>query len=832
MEVVNTNSISQITDAIATGHNSSDECVDTTENGINESKIQEKSSTLDIECDNSTALNGNEKAQQIITLAADNCTENLTGEKPTFSSETVMKYVYKKNEKEHIHKKPEGHVKNSLKRKRRFIVRDEAHNTRENIPLIVDYETLHRPDKENAIISPVLRLQELTLPPIKDSELAHFNIETIHEPSITDSEERGYNENRKLNYNKAPKPFTHQLSSDNHRFLQNSKETNSERSQEVHDNRDDVSTNQDSIENDKFSLINDKNSKEDIKLDDKENHYKTSPAKSVEDDSEENYHTRENSPKKTSQTDDSKEDYRKYDDVKSQSVESYNSKERSQSSEETHPSETSSSENEHSKENYKNNESSREQTNDNLENSRSNESIQDSDEHGNNLSNNKNENYHNDDKFKKSQEINEDEKNQHSRDSTEGSGNEGQISNYLQKNLSDKNVNHENIKDGTNYNSPNNIRDVDLDDFSYERIQIKDGQVEAVPDVSNESYENGDIKNNNSNSNIISISKSDDDKPFIEYPADVVLAPLLKELDNDNDNGTPISKKINDGEIKPVVEITEEENEPSEEIIDNFDVKDELQNILSGSLIIPNDKESPKKDQELINKNERVDVKQQFERIPLDYNHDKGKPEEKNEDDVNDHNDGTIDAVPTKEVIYDDNLNFKFGDVSIKLPEIKLPDDILSYNYDAKSNEDERENENRPYSQNLNNKENKENTEDYIESGENSDNNDDDYYYGRYSNEKPKKKQEDNDNNEQDSDEEEDLYEKFVRERFGKRGNFKNRGPSEKRSESLKLAPVNANLYGAIKQILNKTKKTSKEAENSGDPNAGYMWTLEYGQQL
>ncbi|XP_038221556.1 myb-like protein D [Zerene cesonia] len=261
---------------------------------------------------------------------------------------------------------------------------------------------------------------------------------------------------------------------------------------------------------------------------------------------------------------------------------------------------------------------------------------------------------------------------------------------------------------------------------------------------------------------------------------------------------------INDGEIKPVIE------QNTEDI--SIETSEELK---SSDLKVENPQEKNVGDVE----NKKVDLKQQFERIPLDYKHVEAESNEHTESPES-NNDSFVEkpkevvAEPSPEnVNFDENLNIKFGDISIKLPEIKLPDDILSYNYEEPLYEkvksknsyshEEPDSQRKTYHKNNNNY---------------------DYHNNYKENYKHKDASHSGEKEEENDDDDEDLYEKFVRERFGKRR-------SKEENKSKYITP-NEELYKTLQNVLKKTEKIQEEAQKSGDPNAGYAWTLEYGQKL
>lgn len=366
------------------------------------------------------------------------------------------------------------------------------------------------------------------------------------------------------------------------------------------------------------------------------------------------------------------------------------------------------------------------------------------------------------------------------------------------------------------------IQDVDLNDFGYERIQLdKKGQVEAV----SEPEESEETTKTNKKS---------------QYNTKDASNYSLNEKSESSSIETNTPTHINDGEVKPVVELNSEvdsfefnENNPNSKIEDESieeltGVKDEISE--------DNDRLQEVK--------EPGDIKQQFERVPKNYKHGKENQEanDKERPDSESKNDASEIGDP-KGVKYDENLNIKFGDLDIKLPEIKLPDDVISYAYeDSPTNRNKEKPENSFYryrsteeEDNDDEEEQNDNEHDNDDSDENNDyhNDADNSYYAGYLSHKkkqPYKKHKNENKNkveEEDEDEDEDPYEKFVRERFGKRGNF------EQRSQKLQnFEPHDPELYKTVQKVIEKTKKLNSEAAKSEDPNAGYMWTLEYGQKL
>ncbi|XP_046967583.1 myb-like protein X [Vanessa cardui] len=322
-------------------------------------------------------------------------------------------------------------------------------------------------------------------------------------------------------------------------------------------------------------------------------------------------------------------------------------------------------------------------------------------------------------------------------------------------------------------------QEADLDDFSDESVevddQVKDAKDFNINNINNSKAKNQLILKDENNSNQI----------------------------KDNSNEYEDHVKINDGEVKPVIELNSEDSDEESEENLNESVKAPLRDNDEKRFNVDLENEPPN--------DEKVNVKQQFERIPLNYNHDLKKTNtSKNEQESSD---GTLDTISPKKDNFDDNLNIKFSDITIKLPEINLPDDILSY---AREDEEQTEDDESNKSTDENKKENKDG-DDFYQS----------YYYKPKEN--LKKSNQVNTYDEHDINNDEDPYEKFVRERFGKSKTFRQRseklqefGPNER----------NPNLQEKIQNVLKKANYIQKEAEKSGDPKAGYLWTLEYEENL
>lgn len=622
------------------------------------------------------------------------------------SNDTILKYVYKKNDVLNVEQKSKGHKANSLERRKRATVSENNRNKNRNIktPLVVNYETNHN-DRNVDNILPA----RITDKSIKTSNLADFNIETLHEnkPHVekvvqSHDNSKGYRQHRRQH--NTPRKFTKKIEESSEEISNENKESE----EFIKDKPEDRKNNRDKIEH--------RNRKA-------ETSYESS-AESLEADT-----------------------------------------------------------------------SSKNKKNDRYRNDSGSLEIEESIENINT--------------------ANKPIKNSESVESNEAFGD-------LKSGISDK----------KNKGSKIPIQNVDLDDFSYENIQVNEkGEVEVAPD-----------KSDNSNTTKLPPKLHTDNKlgKYNELQSSSQEnADISSSLESSNESNEPIN--INDGEIKPVVEInsesesTENSNENIKEAItSNIDNKRSSLETNGGSNY---DEDEEKKEKIVRQKNKEEDVKQQFERIPQNYNEAKEKPknantqgntEIKNIDDGN--NDGTLDTLTPKDN-YDENLNIKFDDSILKLPEIKLPEDILAYAYEEPAysyGKTKDKDEQRHYDYTNKNEDDKRQKK-----NKKNNNYDNDDYYGYYTNEDEKqdykKKNKDNDDDDDDYDADEDLYEKFVRERFGKKDSFEKRS---ERLQSINTRPQDPQLYKTVKNILKKTEHVQKEAEKSGDPKAGYAWTLEYGENV
>lgn len=683
-----------------------------------------------------------------LNQTTDNCTEIDISINVIPNTDTVLKYVYKKNEVDNNIKKSTGHKSNSINRKKRAIVREhypENVNTpRKNVPLIVNYETRHLPEKANFNVHPIPSpFKENPKNQFNDKVSADFNIETLH-----------LNKNNENNFNKQHNQRISEKENSAHvdTSLKNQSNKYKERYNDVP-----LSTTSSTIQ--------------DVDLDDftyERIRVKDGVVEAITESSNENKnHGRKNS------------------------------------NEEDHSSEVN-----NSNEEYNSNE-------------------------GNNDDEN-NSNYRN-----KSNERSDEKHNSHERINSD----------YVNNSDKERNSNYENHSNEESSSKEDNSKErsqSNEESNSYEKNNSRENSGSSESNENNIKYNNnkhnGDY--NNSNENIFDKSKSEE-----SFSKPSTSGAILKDENLTTEN-LPIILKLNEGEIKPVVEVTEENSSEERDEVRVYLNSPHLplnEDSLQSSLKNNNDGQVIDNNSEIQSKHEETagNVKQEFERIPLNYKHDQeNNKENKGSDQITPNKVESTDdesvkegSLPEKEEKYDENLNIKFDDISITLPDIQLPDDILAYNYEEPSDNIKR-NKKPYYHPDDHEKERSKDKNNSDDDEEEYYNSYDPNYYDRRSN-KDKHRQNDEDDEEDDQEAEKDeddvedsvdLYEKFVRERFGKRGSFGNR-PS-RRSENLREAPVDPALYSTINKILNKTKHTTQEAEKSGDPNAGFMWTLEYGQQL
>lgn len=855
------------------------------------------------------------------TISGD-CLDKLSKINEIPKRDTVLKYVYNKNDdKSIVNQKPQGHPLNSLRKKRSLNLENKANNiitnqhlpliskkeisedeqketsiaflnkpenittdASENTPLIVNFETAHTPKgREIEVDLPVF--QRLTDNTIKNSALADFNIETLHEPkpkqllknaerlsddsssrSHEDSEESGENKNYNREKNRSysdessaeqvyPKRINRPNSnyrksvSDESREREEYKKNSSsnENSGEVNDDDRDNNSRQSEEyypesgekgereqyrrkssknEDSREVINNDKNISQ--KLKDTYEKYEHHPQKPKN-----NFERYDDNPRKTEGS------FEKYDVKPGKndgSFEKYEDKEYPPPSAAAYT----------KPHNDRNVVSSEQDSSRSVENSESKESHETNDSTEVDKSSYKKlkNDQKNSDHYKESDPKHQSLNNNYKDDSSQSSETsyENNNDNHPQNNKPNEEYKTKPQERENSISSPPKIQDVDLGDFSYERIQVND-KGHIVPTVESDETDTSTLSkpilqlNTDEKNQKTSIPTSDIDEHLKSEIYESIKQPI----------------RIN-GEIKPVVEINSEihEGETSDEST-NDSLKNNPENNLSLESIIgtnQNDQSEKIVDQKKTAENE--DVKQQFERIPKDYKHEDKKeentghsqetqketPSEGNEEQVK--IEGTLDTLSPKDENYDEHLKFKFDDISIKLPNINLPDDVLSYayeepSYDINKNKYEKQ-KNKPKEKFFHYSD--EYAEDNPRENKNDDKHDDDSdnehnYYGYYgpSHEKQDLRKKTDDEEDEEDEEDVDLYEKFVRERFGKQGSFEKR--SEKLQEARSLPYVsNPKLYQTVQNILKQTSQIDQQAKKSGDPNAGYMWTLEYGENL
>ncbi|CAG9787301.1 unnamed protein product [Diatraea saccharalis] len=733
----------------------------------------------------------------------DECLKQLALSNEIPKAETVLKYVYKNDGKSYTNEKSSPHPLNSLRKKRSLINENITVSESKTAPLIVNYETLHSPED--------IKLSEpLTRKSIQNAALADFDIETVH-----------------ANKNSSSRSSEESKESDRSNSVESTEREHSSESKQASGERNDSSKRQ---RNSKY-IDDDNSSRENLESNE----------------SGENYNSKEKDDSKERHSKDRK--YSAYSTPKGQnnrhdsSESSDKSFEKYEEKEDFHPrSQQLHSRKQYSDESDERDSKSREEVKDSRENINSSEDNKFT--YKGNRESNKQPKGIEKLRYKEDSDENPDGTLSHKDTHSQENSAEIKEKSYLRSKPVKDSITPEKLTNGT-HNTPLAIQDVDLGDFSYERIQVNDkGQVVTT----------GENNNKEKILNIKAPSKPETTPPLSSEQISLASAEDLTEPLNDkyDSNKEPIS--INDGEIKPVVEINSDNSESPEEntsqALKNESEKDDSLETILGTKINSNEKS-----EEIVSdnkENEKTDVKQEFERIPVNYKH---KNENENDQKANNKNDesksknntpnseGTLDALKPIDVNYDEQLHFKFDDVGIKLPEIKLPEDVLDYNYEEpsylKKNGDQKEKD-RFYHYSGELTAAKPNTK--TKSYDNHDDDDDEHdYYGYYGKENKKqdykKKKSDREEDEADpegedaNDEEdhEDLYERFVRERFGKTGSFQER--SEKLQDA-RVIPNDEKLYNTVKNILKKTENIQKQADKSGDPNAGFAWTLEYGENL
>ncbi|CAH0399124.1 unnamed protein product [Chilo suppressalis] len=762
--------------------------------------------TLQISLNHTTLKKTNQSTQdniincsQDLKTATDECLKQLSISNEIPNTDTVLKYVYKNDDKSLVNEKSKPHPLNSLRKKRSVDNENRLENITpnesKNAPLIVNYETVHSPDNVE-LVEPLVKKS------VQSGALADFNIETLH------AKQKPAKENESLKENSSSRSSEESNESDRSNSAESVERDNSSENKEA------------SIERDNYTQ-NKKSNK--YRNDDSSSREKYEP-----NESRENYNSRENDNIKENKRHSQERRYSPYTKIsnadsrgKDKSFEKYEDKDNYR------PKSKYSGSNERDSERY----------------SKHSDESKESRENINSAENDKQ--YKNSEKSKYSEESGERYDDRQSQKNTKQSQeNSSEIQNDTQT-PNDKTKDYVSDKlSNSTHDKPTSIQDVDLGDFSFERIKIDDkGQVVTA----------GETDDNKKSLTLQSKLKTEtpqSSEQISSASAEEVVEPINHKYENDR---PPVH--INDGEIKPVVELNSDNNESPEENTSQAlkAEKDESLETLLGTKENVNEKSG-----EITSDNkgdEKGDVKQEFERIPVNYKHKnenekandqkvKNNDESKTADNIlnNPVNEGSLDSLKPIDVNYDEHLKFKFDDIGIKLPTIKLPDDVLDYEYEEPSYHSKNDKEKDrfyQYSDELGTE--KPNKESYKNHDDESDN-DDHSYYGYYGKENKKQeykkkkggRREDEEDHEgeevaEDEEDHEDLYERFVRERFGKTGSFQER--SEKLRDA-RVVPNDAKLYDNVKNILKKTENIQKQAEKSGDPNAGYAWTLEYGENL
>nr|XP_053605953.1 putative uncharacterized protein DDB_G0289963 [Plodia interpunctella] len=764
-----------------------------------------------------------------------------------------------------------GHFKNSLKRRKRSVNKqtpdeDEKAHESKHAPLIVDYETSHKPShsdlsqfsstdnvkNSNLRVSQEPSHIEIGLPThkhsvgnvIKNSDLADFNIETLHEKEVHPIKNNLRSEIEVVDTDKTKQSnlSSEESNKGDRQTFRDSEESvedgvyNDSNESRESKRQNDYSSNDKQSNRDRLSISDNTSFRgnSDKKYDEFPNNYRDNKKPFV---SEYN-----NSPKSFGEREENDEKI-KYPNNPSDSQENFESNEKANFRQDKKIYSDESEENYEPKEKllpFNNDSTYQKIVTDRpelVESNESNSKSKESDEADSFEAS----------KYSKTNSEESAEKYQHDSKPYRNDQTQTRVFNsekpynlpYNTESSNENKDSNEYNKNESNNQTASKIQNVDLGDFSYERIELNDkGQVVPARDSYEEPLTPRSKNGHNESNEKLSSSKEDSSGH--------------SGTESNEDKGLV---RINDGEIKPVVEINGDNNSgefiSKEPINSNLKIKDEsLEEFLDVKDLYKNDQNEKLK---IETKENKEDIKQQVERIPLNYEHDKSKGQDEHQSLTTEKNlnlktkveisEGTIESIPTDtdNSKYDENLKFKFDDVTVSLPEIKLPDDILTYAYEEpqyqrqkKQKNKKHENDSKFYrygSLNRDEKDDKnrrphDDTDDDAHS--NHDDDDDDTYYGRYRERDNYKNKNDDVDAEEDEEDHADLYEKFVRERFGKRGTF------TQRSENLKNSRLVADphLYKRIKNVLKKTHEIEKQAQKSGDPNAGYMWTLEYGQKL
>lgn len=646
-----------------------------------------------------------------------------------------MKYVYKKGENALISEKTKGHIKNSLKRKKRNAVNE---NTK-HAPLLYNSNIKHVNEKREEELDLSLRTPGGF---IKRDNLADFNIETVHvnthQPSSSTLEDSDkYNKNGVNSHLLEHREIVGDSDESNEQNYKEDRYRNIDKKERVIPNNDYSANIKDEIEQKQYNKESEEN-----------NYYRNEKNKNrftKHKDSSENTDDKFTRRQELKENDVSGEQY-----LRKQSSLSHGRNE-----------------------------------NLNIENNHSGEEK--------------------DQYTKKDKDTSTEEFHQTEPKSSEESIENDSVEIKQQYSQNKNKLNGHAASD--NFNNSGAIQDVDLGNFSYESIDVNDkGQVIAAKDSHDNYYNDSDVKSNDKN------------KPFSRITNEH-RENTHENINESNENSAENEKhiNINDGEVKPVIELN---NEDSDEESDE-NSKEALNANLRENVDINTNTES--NSQEIESHDDKTNVKQQFERIPPNYVHKDTKSNE------NEESDGTLDTISPKSDNFDEHLNIKFSDITIKLPEIKLPDDVLLYAKEEPDYENEKDKkENRYFHYEDSDEESEEHSE--KPNSEKNKNDDQDEFYTPYfygSNEELQNQHHKNTYDEANTDSE-DLYEKFVRERFGKVK------LSKKKSKKLQEIdkPTNPKLFEKIQKMLKKANDLQEEAEKSGDPKSGYLWTLEYGENL
>ncbi|XP_034828808.1 uncharacterized protein DDB_G0283697-like [Maniola hyperantus] len=358
--------------------------------------------------------------------------------------------------------------------------------------------------------------------------------------------------------------------------------------------------------------------------------------------------------------------------------------------------------------------------------------------------------------------------------------------------------------------------EVDFSDFSYDRFRgVSDAEKLEPAKDSYENYETDSLA-------ITSTSKPKTKKKIKSKTGKIKKPKTFTKQDH-----------INRGRVKPVIELNNEGSSEERQKNSNENLSGNFKTTI------------PKR---------KANVKQQFERIPSNYNHASSKKTNNDPPGESFESEGTLDTISPLSNKYDEHLNNKFGDVGIKLPEINLPEDILVYAQQARGNSKDKlktnnvkypNDDNAQYSKTPLPQGNPENvyhhydppdTAQYSEQPKSKGEKPaEDYdFFASYINKPNEGSNVDDENSKSDIEDGEDLYERFVRERFGKKDSYKEKSGKiqEKNSQENKPRTKNKELHENIQKAIKKAEKVQKEAEKSKDPKASYLWTLEYGEKL